>query len=127
MVNVDRVPYPRTIPDGTDSGDAALGWNYEVDPFVCPKCQRVMAVVSIIEDPKDIQNRRLCGTVAEQDIISKSRFIWLFMRGIISGFVELKLSHNFLSYGTASIGTKQGLTAVADQFYSFPCRRYRKF
>jgi len=27
---------------------------YEVDPFVCPKCQGTMAVVAIIEDPKEL-------------------------------------------------------------------------
>jgi hypothetical protein len=27
---------------------------YEVDPFICPKCQGVMAVVAIIEDPKEL-------------------------------------------------------------------------
>jgi hypothetical protein len=27
---------------------------YEVDPFVCPKCQGIMAVVAIIEDPKEL-------------------------------------------------------------------------
>jgi len=27
---------------------------YEVDPFVCPKCQGAMSVVAIIEDPKEL-------------------------------------------------------------------------
>jgi hypothetical protein len=27
---------------------------YEVDPFVCPKCQGSMSVVAIIEDPKEL-------------------------------------------------------------------------
>jgi hypothetical protein len=27
---------------------------YEVDPFVCPKCQGIMSVVAIIEDPKEL-------------------------------------------------------------------------
>ena len=27
---------------------------YEVDPFVCPKCQGTMSVVAIIEDPKEL-------------------------------------------------------------------------
>jgi len=27
---------------------------YEVDPFICPKCQGVMSVVAIIEDPKEL-------------------------------------------------------------------------
>jgi len=27
---------------------------YEVDPFICPKCQGTMSVVAIIEDPKEL-------------------------------------------------------------------------
>lgn len=27
---------------------------YEIDPFVCPKCQGAMSVVAIIEDPKEL-------------------------------------------------------------------------
>ena len=27
---------------------------YEVDPFLCPKCQGTMSVVAIIEDPKKL-------------------------------------------------------------------------
>ena len=27
---------------------------YEIDPFVCPKCQGSMSVVAIIEDPKEL-------------------------------------------------------------------------
>jgi len=27
---------------------------YEVDPFICPKCQGAMSVVAIIEDPKEL-------------------------------------------------------------------------
>jgi hypothetical protein len=29
---------------------------YEVDPFICPKCQGIMSVVAIIEDPKELTN-----------------------------------------------------------------------
>ncbi len=27
---------------------------YEVDPFICPKCQGTMSVVAIIEDPEEL-------------------------------------------------------------------------
>jgi hypothetical protein len=27
---------------------------YEVDPFICPKCQGTMSIVAIIEDPKEL-------------------------------------------------------------------------
>ncbi|OHD78588.1 MAG: hypothetical protein A3J97_11545 [Spirochaetes bacterium RIFOXYC1_FULL_54_7] len=27
---------------------------YEVDPFICPKCQGTMSVVAIIEDPAEL-------------------------------------------------------------------------
>jgi hypothetical protein len=27
---------------------------YDVDPFICPKCQGIMTVVAIIEDPKEL-------------------------------------------------------------------------
>jgi hypothetical protein len=51
--------------ESTDKPDAwsKLRWQswarllqkvYEVNPFVCPKCQGTMSVVAIIEDPKEL-------------------------------------------------------------------------
>jgi hypothetical protein len=57
-----------TLPEHASTVEAPDAWSklrkqswarllqkfYEVDPFVCPKCQGVMAVVAIIEDPKEL-------------------------------------------------------------------------
>ena len=92
---------------------------YEVDPFVCPKCQGTMSVVAIIEDPKELakiinwakqQEREqpvaVCArsppelalvsvytakneVYADQDNTSKSEFIWLRGGVMCLSFVAL--------------------------------------
>jgi len=57
-----------TLPEDASTVEAPDAWSqlrkqrwarllqkvYEVDPFVCPKCQGAMSVVAIIEDPKEL-------------------------------------------------------------------------
>ena len=38
---------------------------YEVDPFICPKCQGLMSVVAIIEDPKELT--KIIDWVSQQE------------------------------------------------------------
>jgi len=40
---------------------------YEVDPFVCPKCQGAMSVVAIIEDPKELSKIIAWASQQERD------------------------------------------------------------
>jgi hypothetical protein len=57
-----------TLPEEASNVEAPDAWSklrkqswarllqkvYEVDPFICPKCQGSMSVVAIIEDPKEL-------------------------------------------------------------------------
>jgi hypothetical protein len=57
-----------TLPEDATTVEAPDAWSklrkqswarllrkvYEIDPFVCPKCQGAMSVVAIIEDPKEL-------------------------------------------------------------------------
>jgi hypothetical protein len=40
---------------------------YEVDPFICPKCQGTMSVVAIIEDPKELTKIIAWASQQERD------------------------------------------------------------
>jgi len=57
-----------TLPEDAPTTEAPDAWSklrkqswarllqkvYEIDPFVCPKCQGTMSVVAVIEDPKEL-------------------------------------------------------------------------